>query len=196
VGKINITCYTPAQLMALARNGSLFARHIVLEALTIDDSTGFLQTLKSAYIAPDSYAHLKGEIMGSLPLVAVSQGLFENNTRHYASTASYLLRTYIYAKAVELGAKSFSLREVVGLIGDRRSVEALGELKEHPTYEHFQKVVDLLFELTGTTRRERKESLEAFVVNSYGVCELAVVLGLRILARGDLLTYVFVEPRP
>jgi hypothetical protein len=179
--------------MALARHGSLFARHIVSEALPIVDPTGFLEALKSAYVAPDSYAHLYGEIVGSLPLVSISQGVFEGNARHYAATASYLLRTLMYAKAIELGAKSFSIREVVSEIGDRRPIEALGALKNCPTYHYFQEVVDLLFTLLGVARQERKESLEAFVVNSYGVCELAVVLGLRILARGDLLTYVFVE---
>src|SRR6516225_10395691 len=37
VGRVNVTCYTLEQLLRLARHGSLFARHLVEEALPLAD---------------------------------------------------------------------------------------------------------------------------------------------------------------
>lgn len=195
IGNINVTCYTPGQLTGLARNGSLFARHLVSEALPIDDPTGFLDSLRSKYVAPKDYRSVFYEISGAVPIVAITNDIFEESPRHYSATASYLLRTYVYAKAVELGARSFSMQHVGDLIGDHRPRQRLIDLKLNHRYSQFYGVVNLLFEFTGLVPFDRKESLQAFVANSHGSFELAVILGLRVLARGNLLTYVFIQPQ-
>lgn len=193
VGKVNITCYTLDQLISLAKGGSLFFRHFVSEAVDIYDPTGILRWLKSIYVVPRDYEFLRKQVVGAMPLVTIVQDVFEADVRHYAATASYLLRSYVYAKAFDLGATSFSMQHVLSVLGDRRPREVLSDLKANPTYVRFRRVVGLLCELTDSAYVQRNEPLEAFVVNSYGVCDLAVVLGLRVLARGNLLTYTFIE---
>ena len=191
-GKINFTCYTPDQLIQLARRGSLFARHLVSEAKSLDDPGGFLSALRAAYVAPRDYACVFREVVGAIPVVAIREHEFEEERRHYSATAGYLLRTYVYAKAFEMGAKSFSMSHVTDVVNDERPRSRLLDMKLHQGYSEFRRVVDLLFELTATPPFYREEPLEVFVANSYGSCDLAVILGLRVLARGDLLTYVFI----
>jgi hypothetical protein len=91
-----------------------------------------------------------------------------------------------------MGAKSFSMSHVTDVVNDERPRSRLLDMKLHQGYSEFRRVVDLLFELTATPPFYREEPLEVFVANSYGSCDLAVILGLRVLARGDLLTYVFI----
>ena len=194
-GRINFTCYTPEQLITLARNGALFARHLALEAVAIFDPSSFLETLRSAYVAPRSYVTVYTEAKQAIPLVAIHEEEFEQRTNQYCSTASYLLRTYVYAKAFESGARSFSMRHVAELTGDSRPRQVLSTMRERKTYAAFRSVVDLLFDVTNTDFFRREESLEVLVFNMFGVCELAVILGLRILAGGQLITYPVVRPQ-
>lgn len=92
---------------------------------------------------------------------------------------------------MESGACSFSMQHVSDVIGDDRPRQRIGDLRLNGQYPQFRAVVDLLLELTEVAMFYRTESLEAFVVNAYGSYDLAVILGLRILARGNLLTYNF-----
>lgn len=193
-GIVNITCYTPEQLASLAKIGSLFVKHLVLEAIPLVDPTNFLITLKRTYTPPTDYRDVYSAVKGALPIVAIPESVFEEDAFHYSATAGYLLRTYVYAKAFTLGALSFSMRHVEGVIGDTRPRERINALRRYKTYSQFRSVVDLLFELTNSAPFYRNESLEAFVVNSYGACDLAVILGLRILAHGNLLAYPVIQP--
>lgn len=190
-GRVNVTCYTRGQLTRLAESGSLFVRHLVSEAIPLDDPTDLLGALRSAYVAPADYGRVYSAVVGAVPIVAIGEQVYRQTARHYAATAGYLLRTYVYARAFERGATSFSMQHISEVIGDSRPRERILALRLKQDYAHFRDVVDLLFEIAGTAPFYRQESLEAFVVNSYGSCELAVILGLRILARGDLFNYVF-----
>lgn len=193
--KINFTCYTAEQLTILAKNGSLFAKHLVLEAVPLVDPDNLLGTLKSIYVDPNDYQGLCRDIKCAIPVVAISEDTFKENSRHYSAAAAYLLRTYAYARAFETGANSFSMRHVADQLGDTRPTERLSDLRRRQEYRQFQEVVDLLKEFTQSEYSLREESLEAFVVNSFGSCELAVLIGLRILARGDLVTYFLIRER-
>jgi hypothetical protein len=193
IGNINITCYTWRQLVKLAESGSLFARHLVSEAIPLHDPRSLLQTLKSAYVAPSSYGNVYDAVNGSLPIVALGEDSYHQSTKYYAATAGFLLRTQVYARAFERGATSFSMQHISDVIGDSRPGERVRALCLDQTYANFRCVVDLLFEMTGTAPFVRQQPLEAFIVNSYGSCELAVILGLRILARGEIFTYAFGE---
>ena len=188
-GDINFTCYTRQQLLELAGNGSLFVRHLLSEAIVIDDASEFLESLRHEYRAPETYARVIRDLTGCLSLVAIREDAYQEIPFQYSTTAGYLLRSVTYANAFALGATSFAMSHITEVLGDSRPRQYLSELRADRTYTNFTRVVDLLFEFTGSTRYYREESLEAVVVNSFGVCELAVVLGLRILARGSVVTY-------
>ena len=172
----------------------MFARHLALESVALFDPEAFLPRLASAYTPPKSYADIYKAAIQAIPLVAVDELEFGNRPRQYSSTASYLLRTYVYARAFESGAQSFSMQHVANLTGDNRPGRVISELRERSTYGAFRTVLDLLLEVTNTPSFVRDESLEAFVLNMFGVCDLAVILGLRILADGELITYPVVRP--
>jgi hypothetical protein len=194
-GNVNITCYTRDQLLRLAGAGSLFVMHLVSEAVVLDDPSCLLDAMKSAYVPPASYAPFYKELAGALPIVAITQSAFDEAPLAYAATASYLLRSFAYARAVELGNKTFAMEDVVKVIGDNRLLARLRNLRLNRDYRAFCGVVELLFEFANRAFLYRTEPLDVFVVNSYGVCDLAVVLGLRVLSKGNLFTYVFLEPK-
>ena len=194
-GRLNFTCYTPEQLITLAKKGTLFARHLVLEAVPLLDPSDFLGTLRSAYVLPTSYHSVYTEAKRAVPLVAIDEEEFQKHKGQFCSTATYLLRTCVYAKAFESGAQSFSMQHVAELTGDSRPRQVLSKLRECKSYDAFRSVTDLLFEITDTHRFIRGESLEALVLNMFGVCDLAVILGLRILAGGELITYPVLRPQ-
>jgi hypothetical protein len=192
-GKVNFTCYTRDQLFTLAINGALFARHLALEGVSLFDPNGILTELKAAYVAPVNYSRIQDEVIQAIPLVAIRKHEFVEHPYQYCSTASYLLRTFVYARAFQQGAESFSMKHISSVNGDNRPRQRLVELRECKDYSRFRSVVDLLFELADTPFFIRQESLEALVLNMFGVCDLAVILGLRILAHGELISYPVVR---
>jgi hypothetical protein len=192
---VNFTCYTPEQLLTLAKQGALFARHLVLEGRPLYDPNEFLEDLKAAFTPNTDYERVYSEVVQSIPLLAIDEGAFKEYPYQYCSTASYLLRAFVYAKAFELGVESFSMKKISNLTGDARPRERLIKLRERRVYSRFISVVNLLFELSNTTHFQREETLEALVLNMFGVCDLAVVLGLRILAGGELISYPVVRPQ-
>jgi len=142
-GNMNVTCYTPDQLIALSKSGSMFARHLVLEAVPIFDPENFLGILKAGYVPANDYLKVCGEVTCAIPLLAVAREEFDQNPRYYSAAAAHLLRTYVYAKAFTLGAQSFSMRVIAHNSGDYRPRECLIGLRLSETYSQFWSVVAL-----------------------------------------------------
>lgn len=192
-GRVNITCYTTDQLGEMAVAGSLFVKHLVLEAVPLADPEGFLDTLRAEYVEPETYQGVFDGVICSLPVVAILRAEFQKFPHQYSTTAGYLLRTYVYARAFTEGVRSFSMKEIATRLGDPRPFTFLRALRSLDDYARFRQVVDLLFDLTHQRPFIRTESLEALVVNSSASCRLATTLGLRILAQGELIEYDVAE---
>ena len=188
VGPLNVTCYTFDQLLRLARRGSLFARHLVQEALPLADPQGILGTLKAAYAAPQTYDGVINEVRGCAPLLDVNVSEFKENVKGYNSLVSYLSRTYLYASAFEQGARSFAMKHVLEVLGQHRARVILLSVRQGG-FSAFIEARGLFEALTGTTCQRIEASLEAFIVNASARNELAMILGLRLLARGRPFTY-------
>lgn len=189
VGRVNVTCYTLEQLLRLARQGGLFARHLVEEALPLADPHDLLGTLKSAYVPPLDYRVVKREVCGCAPLLDVSDPQFNENTDGLISLVSYLIRTYLYATAFDNRAKSFAMGHVLNLLGQQRAGSVLSNVRSRRSISAFAAARTFFEEITGTICQRKEGSLEAFVVNARGHNELAMILGLRLLARGRPFTY-------
>jgi len=189
VGQVNVTCYTLGQLLRIARQGGLFARHLIEEALPLADSSGVLEALRSAYVRPLDYHEVKREVRGCAPLLDVADHGFNENADGLSSLVSYLIRTYLYATAFDCGAKSFAMGHVLELLGQQRARIILSNARSLRSISAFCAARTFFEELTGTTCQRKEGSLEAFVVNASANNELAVVLGLRLLARGRPFTY-------
>jgi hypothetical protein len=188
VGRFNITCYTFDQLLRLARRGGLFARHLVEEALPLADPQDLLGALKSAYVAPQTYRGVRNEVCGCAPLLDVEECEFNDYAEGFSSLVSYLVRTYFYASAFEQGARSFAMGQVLELLGQCKARIVLSSLRQ-VSFLAFVAARKLFEELTGVTCNRMEGSLEAFVVNASAHNDLAMILGLRLLARGRPFTY-------
>ena len=189
IGRINVTCYTLDQLLRLARTGGLFARHLTFEALALTDPDDVLGKIKSAYVSPSAYDGLKKEVGGSAPLLDVTEPQFTENVEGLSSLVSYLARTYLYATAFDRGARSFAMEHVLDVLGQHQARAILLNVRSHPNFRTFVAARALFEHLTGTICRRNERSLEAFIVNASAHNNLAMVLGLRLLARGRPFTY-------
>lgn len=188
VGRFNITCYTFDQLLRLARRGGLFARHLVEEALPLADSENLLGTLKSAYVAPQTYHGVRNEVCRCAPLLDVEESQFNENVEGLSSLVSYLVRTHLYASAFDQGARSFAMGHVLDLLGQHNAGAILSSVRQR-SFSAFVAARELFEELTGVPCHRIEGSLEAFIVNASAHSDLAMILGLRLLARGRPFTY-------
>lgn len=189
LGRVNVTCYTAEQLLRLARRGGLFARHLVDEALPLADPNDMLGALKSAYVRPLSYQHLKKEVSACAPLLDVAQPQFIENAEGLSSLVSYLIRTHLYATAFDRGARLFAMGHVLDLLSQQDAGIILSNLRSLRTFAAFAAARTLFEDLTGTPCHREEHSLEAFLVNASAGNDLAIILGLRLLARGRPFTY-------
>lgn len=189
VGRVNVTCYTLEQLLRLTRRGGLFARHLVEEAQPLADPQNMLDTLKSVYIGPLTYDGVKKEVRGCAPLLDVAGSQFIENAEGLSSLVTYLIRTYLYATAFDHGARSFAMRHVLDLLGQHRARTTLANAKSQRNYSAFAAARTFFEELTGARCERMEGSLEAFIVNASAQNDLAMILGLRLLARGRPFTY-------
>ena len=189
VGRVNVTCYTLEQLLRLARKGGLFARHLVEEALPLADPHDILGALKSAYVRPLDYHRVKTEVFGCAPLLDLAGPQFNENADGLISLVSYLIRTYLYAAAFDRRAESFAMGHVLNLLGQQRAGSILSKVRSERSFSAFAEARAFFEEMTGTICQRKEGSLEAFVVNASAHNELAMILGLRLLARGRPFTY-------
>ena len=189
VGRVNVTCYTFEQLLRLARRGGLFARHLIEEATPIADPKNVLGALRSAYVHPLDYHEVKRQVSGCAPLLDVDESQFNENAPGMSSLVSYLIRTYFYAIGFDHGAGSFSMAHILGLLGKKEANVTLSNVRAQRSFSAFVAARALFEELTRTTCQRMEGSLEAFIVNASAHNELAMILGLRLLARGRPFTY-------
>lgn len=189
VGRVNVTCYTGEQLLRLARRGGLFARHVIEEALPLADPQNLLPAMKSAYVQPRDYVDVTKEVRECAPLLDVTELQFTGNPKGLSSLASYLIRTHLYATAFDHGARSFAMGHVLEILGQQPAATVLSNVRAQRSFPAFVAARKLFQDLTGTTCQRTERSLEAFIVNASAHNELAMILGLRLLARGRLFTY-------
>lgn len=189
VGRVNVTCYTLEQLLRLAHKGGLFARHLIEEALPLADPHDVLGALKSAYVRPLDYRGVRTEVCGCAPLLDVADPQFNEDADDLSSLVSYLIRTYLYATAFDHRANSFAMGHVLDLLGQQRASSILSNVRSQRSISAFAAARAFFEELTGTICQRKEGSLEAFVVNASAANELAMILALRLLARGRPFTY-------
>jgi Nucleotidyltransferase domain len=189
IGRVNVTCYTVEQLLRIARRGGLFARHLIEESLPIADPQDILGALKAAYIRPPDYLVVKKEVSECAPLLDVTEPEFIENAEGLSSLVSYLIRSYFYATAFDRGARSFAMGHVLEKLGQQRARVILSNVRLQCSFPAFVEARTLFEGYTRATCRRTEGSLEAFIVNASAQNELAVILGLRLLARGRPFTY-------
>jgi hypothetical protein len=145
--------------------------------------------VKSAYVAPLAYDGAKKEVFDCAPLLDVAEPQFIENVEGLNSLVSYLIRTYLYATAFDQGARSFAMGHVLDLLGQHQARIVLSNVRSQRNFPAFAAARALFKELTGATCERLEGSLEAFIVNASARNNLAMILGLRLIARGRPFTY-------
>lgn len=129
VGEMNVSAYSAAHLRELASRGSLFVRHLRDEGVILSDSDRVLEQILSEYVEPASYCALRAE----LAVVVSALGLpgAEQSATGAAKTASFVVRSLLYAASAEADSFEFDVIRASAHIGrpqigiDLRSPDAV-----------------------------------------------------------------------
>lgn len=165
-GAVSISFYTREQL--LTGIGTLFAAHLRRDSKVLWDDTGWLShaiesmgdvDVKALYVRALAMSELFTNLGHDLPKYLV--GLLRQ--------ARYLLRSCLYARAIESGHPCFSVRELASRSGDHRLAELLASRHTTPpTAVDLEDCLSRLREVIGEFPGSRHGSLEATVVNLWG----------------------------
>jgi hypothetical protein len=112
-GHVSLHIYDIKDLLAMARQGSLFILHLVLEAKPIHDPCGYVGDLSAAFQKPDSYtSDARRNVGPATALLDIGESLFETAPQPFMGAALFLCRTLLYAEHADQGPFSFSVRSL------------------------------------------------------------------------------------
>lgn len=179
-GDVSVSFYTTEQLATGV--GTLFGAHLHRDARILWDDLGRLGGAVRAMGTVDTErllhrAHGMSELFTSLDydLPRYLPGLLRE--------ARYLLRSCLYAKAIQAGEACFSVRELAIRHDDPRLAELLASRQQgDPTVTELMECLDRLREIVGEFPRSRHGSLEATIVNTWR--EPGDVLSMAFMALG------------
>lgn len=173
---ISISLYTESQLETGV--GTLFGAHLRRDSKIIWDPSGRLTNSIAAMGDVDT-ARLVGRAKAMSSLFSTPHAdlpmYLEGTLRH----ARYLLRSCLYAQAIEQGDPCFSVREIARRVGDPELTEILASRRRKAaTPAELGDCLERLRKLVGDFPESVHGSLEATVVNEWG-------------RQGDLLSAAF-----
>lgn len=142
-GRASLHIYDINDLLAMARQGSLFILHLVREAKPIYDPCGYLGYLSAAFQKPDSYTSEARRTVGSASgLLDISESLFDSAPQRFMDATVFLCRTLVYAEHADSGSFSFSLR---ALAAKDETASMIYELKNRSvSYSDFRRVREVV----------------------------------------------------
>jgi hypothetical protein len=168
IGSVNVTTYGQAQIENA--NGSLFGMHLARDAVILHDPDGWLGALLEEFRPSNPE-----EIMRRVRDIAVALKSDESSRATYVSglvrLARYLLRTALYAKALDPGPPCFSISglaerfgqpELQTLLSSHRAVQ--GE----PSIQILDELQQRLDDVVGSVPPNPYLSLQALIVGEWG----------------------------
>jgi serine/threonine protein phosphatase 1 len=159
-GPVQVTVYTAQQLRRMAESGSLFAYHLVTVAKVGDDDTNLLDDLRRQFRRPRTYAGLRSEISSASVLLDASMEEFGERVESYASTARYLLRSYVYSILMDREEMTFSWSKASMTLDDPRLLQFPREAAKW-SYVEFEKARELVWEYCGARVTRDGASIQA-----------------------------------
>lgn len=118
VGEVNVSAYTNAHLRELALRGSLFVRHLRDEGIVLCDRGRVLEEILSRYVEPPSYSALRAEL--AIVISALALPGVEQYAASAAKTASFVVRSLLYAASAEADVFEFNVIRASASIGRPR----------------------------------------------------------------------------
>lgn len=183
-GVFNISYYSPSHIKDMAKKGSLFVRHLIMDGLVYEDPSGILRNCLDAYRKPESYQIFEDEIRAIMPLFDLHGISGFINYQAFKSVAFYCLRTLVYAKADEFGILNFSLKELAKESG-WNEVVLLELVKRQPletAEDSFLLLVRALELNLNVVCRNEFGTIEAYAVNCHDSHPIVISLAMRLLS--------------
>jgi hypothetical protein len=190
VRQLSITSYTPAQLVSLARAGSLFVLHLRMEGRALLDPEGALARVLDTYRPPASYALLRDALRKASAILDATEEAFSRNPEGYCRVALFLLRTEVYARCAERGTPVFAMDMAAQRIQDPNIAAAFsGRTARMHDHGFFREVRALVSRYLDTAIHNPNGTLEALAVSTSERAPLASVLAMRVLAGKTEIEY-------
>lgn len=164
-GSVSVSFYTPKQLSTGI--GTLFGAHLRRDGHILFDSNGSLAEALKSMGAVDTQ-RLFQRVRNMSQLFTTPEFDIPNYLPGLLREARYLLRSSLYAKAIEEGRPCFSVREIARRHKDPRLSSLLASRHDsEPTVEDYTMCVERLSQLIGPLMSSKHGSLEATVVNEW-----------------------------
>jgi predicted nucleotidyltransferase len=189
-GRISIVSYLPVQLQAMSAGRSLFAWHLRTEGVYIFDTDGALHRILESHPGPDG-AMTTDRLRALSPVLDVSEPEFDRHSAGLRRVCRFLLRTAVYATAIDAGAATFSTEHASAHIDPTgKTYSVLENLKaERPnSWVDFDEARMYLKQLIGSLSENPYQSLEALAVRTEETNRGLSSLALHIIsdAAGEL----------
>ncbi|WP_150129209.1 hypothetical protein [Microcella alkaliphila] len=166
-GRINATYYTMEKLSS--SSGTIFGQHLRSDAVVMADTQNVIETTLGSFRAADPEL-----VMHKLRRAAVA--LTSSNVSHsrylpgVVRLSRYLLRTAMYAHAIQRGAPCFSVRQLAKLHGDPGLIQLLSSHETEQTPMGARMLEDLLqrlFSIIGEVEVNPFGTVEGFIVGRW-----------------------------
>lgn len=163
-GKVNLSCYTPAQLYSAS--GTLFGMHIRRDGVVIADTNCELEILVNSLQDPDP-SQLLSRVRHFSTILDASASDLDLHLPGLCRLARYLLRTAIYSLALAEGHPCFSVRELAQRFAQPELVALLSsdpDVVAEPSSGEFEELRRRLRVAVGAPVPNRYRSLESLAV--------------------------------
>lgn len=184
-GSTTVVAYTMDQLAAMAAAGSIFAWHLWTEGVVLKDEQGLFHNCLGLHPGPATTV-----VLERLRDLAMIIDLEEEEFRRYASravrTARYLLRTAVYARALQAGGRSFSIDAATKAAGvDHLLPLFRRDSQDTDAWDSFLSYRTSLHDILGRWPRNPYGSLEALAVRAWASDRQLAALAIQTLVQND-----------
>lgn len=165
-GAISLSFYTPAQMVSGV--GTLFGAHLKRDGKVLFDYDGRLTKALSAMGQVDT-TRLFRRALEMSQLFTTPERDLPKYLPGLLRQARYLLRSSLYAQAIDEGAPCFSVREIADRHSDPDLVRLLASRQEEdPALEDYSACLSRLHDLLGQFPINHHGAVEAALVNEWG----------------------------
>lgn len=190
VGRVSVSSYTVEQLRSATR--TLFGTHLIRDGRIILDPTDTLHHIID-HLQPANPVDLLATVRRYSVILDLKPADRVAHRSGLVRLARYLLRTAIYAKAMEIGKPCFSVRELAERFHDSTLATLLASdpaVTGPPSEELLDLLIERLVTVVGPFPRNELGSISALVVDTWDTDRNLAALAVRALSEdGETLNY-------
>ncbi|WP_442274032.1 hypothetical protein [Terrabacter sp. 2TAF16] len=166
-GSVSVGYYSEFELLEASR--TLFGYHLARDGQILADSSGRFESLLRQ-IEPPPTGSVLGRIRSLSPVLDVSPADRTNFIEGLTQVARYLLRSALYAKALDQGTPCFSVREISRRMSDPSLTSILSShkaVRPEASESAFQDLVERLSDVVGELQANPYGDLYALIEHTW-----------------------------